>query len=94
MTELTRIGEDDLKKAYMGNEYHPSFKLTLEMKHSLERVAQAQLEADKEKVQEIFDEIEKDFFEFNHSVGLLMVKVLASEGYGKWQAIKQKRGVK
>ena len=32
------------KSIYMGSDYHPSFKLPLEMKHSLDRVTQAQAE--------------------------------------------------
>lgn len=58
-----------------------------------EASAQAQLEDDQEKVKaivrEMFEEIEGKLFEITPSKKLL-IKVMATEGYDKWQALKQK----
>ena len=36
--ELYPLTEEELNRAYMGSEYHPSFKMTLQVRHGIERV--------------------------------------------------------
>ena len=40
------LSDEKIKEAYLGNDYHPTFKFGIGMRHSLERVAQAQCDAD------------------------------------------------
>ncbi len=40
----TVIGKEGLNRAYMGNDYHPSFEVRLEMLHGLEMIAKTQAE--------------------------------------------------
>ena len=40
--EGSRLTPEEIKQAYLGSDYHSSFKLPLVLKHSLDRVANAQ----------------------------------------------------
>lgn len=44
------LTDREMNKAYMGSDYHPGFKLRMEVKHGIERVKLAQAELTREEI--------------------------------------------
>lgn len=81
---LTRISEQAMLDAMGKSPDYITFK-------DIKLVAQAQLEADQEKVQEIFEEIEKSFTAGSYQSGTYHFYSIL---YERWQAFKERMGVK
>jgi len=93
------LTDEEINRAYMGVDYHPSYKLTAEVKHSLERVAQAQRDLtasikDTFWRQEIFREIERDLLyialEYD-GTPVLHLQTNEKKSAQKWQSLKDRR---
>ena len=76
------LSEEAKAKAYMGSDYHPSFRLGLEVKHGIERVAQ---EAKRYTLEQVVDKIIADMPTITDSATYLrkLVQELKKQAEGK-----------